>query len=78
MGIYFSNDYFSDDYYTMVLEDIRDKLFLRKYPFLKNILYLCSTLDFGINIYNEDIIRGLYFKPSFFIFSLLFYRLNLI
>ena len=51
--------------YTMILNDIRDKLFFRKYPFFKNILYLCKTLDFNIKVYNDDILRGLYFKPSY-------------
>jgi len=49
----------------MILNDIRDKLFFRKYPFFKNILYLCKTLDFNIKVYNDDILRGLYFKPSY-------------
>lgn len=63
MGIYFTNDYFNDDYYLMVLEDIRDRIFTKKYPSLKNILKLSKTLDFKLKIYSEDIMREVAFKP---------------
>jgi len=63
MEIYFTNDYFSDDYYLMVLEDIQDRIFIKKYPFFKSQLKLSKTLDFKLKIYGEDIMREVAFKP---------------
>lgn len=55
--------YFSNDYYLMTLEDIRDRMFIKKYPFFNNTLKLLKTLDFKFKIYSGDIMREVAFKP---------------
>lgn len=63
MGLFITNDHFGKEYYSMVVTDIKYKIFVKKYPCFANILLLSKTLDFKLKIYDEDIMREVTFKP---------------
>ncbi len=64
MGLYIT----SDDWIWFnksVLGQIRDDLFIKKYPCFKNALNLSKRLDFNIHIYSSEIMREMAFELEF-------------
>lgn len=59
MGLYITDDYWigHENNQLLMLEKLRDDIFIKRYPVFKTVLELLKTLDFTIRIYSIEIMR---------------------
>ena len=77
MGLYITHDYWIgyEEDRLLMLEKLRDDIFIKKYPIFKTALELLKTLDFTVRIYSIEIMREIALCDISLIISLLFYFL---
>ena len=78
MGLYITHDYWIgyENNQLLILEKLRDDIFIKRYPIFKTALELLKTLDFTVRIYSIEIMREIALCDISLIISLLFYLKN--
>ena len=61
MGLYITHDYWIgyENNQLLILEKLRDDIFIKRYPIFKTALELLKTLDFTVRIYSIEIMRDM-------------------